>query len=83
MGSFLGLVTANLWMRYFFHVLGNGITIEDGTGTVLSGPEAARLHASVIAGELAQDGNEYRDCEVYAVDDGGNEIARLPVVVPS
>ena len=70
-------------MRYFFHVLGNGITIEDETGTVLSSPEAARLHASVIAAELAQDGNEYRGCEVYVVDDGSNEIARLPIIVPS
>lgn len=70
-------------MRYFFHVLGNEITVEDGTGTVLSGAEAARLYASVIAAELAQDGNEYRGCEVYAVDEVGNEIARLPVVVPS
>ncbi len=77
------LVTVNLWMRYFFHVLGNGITIEDEIGTVLSGPETARLHASVIAAELALDGNEYRGCDVHAVDEGGNEIDRLPVVVPT
>jgi hypothetical protein len=70
-------------MRYFFQVLGNGITVEDETGTVLSGPEAARLHASITAAELAQDGNEYRGCEVSAVDERGNEIARLPVVVSS
>jgi hypothetical protein len=70
-------------MRYFFHVLGNGITVEDETGTVLSSPEAARLHASVIAAELAQDGNEYLGCEVNVVDDKGNEIARMPVTVPS
>ena len=70
-------------MRYFFHVLGNGITLEDDAGTVLSGPEAARSYASVIAAELAQDGNEYRGCEVHVVDGGGNEIARLPVIVPS
>jgi hypothetical protein len=70
-------------MLYFFHVFGNGIAIEDETGTVLSGPEAARLHASIIAAELAEDGNEYCGCEVYAFDEGDNEIARLPVVVPS
>jgi hypothetical protein len=70
-------------MRYFFHVSGNGIRIGDETGTVLSSPEAARLHASVIAAELAQDGNEYRGCEVHVVDGGGNDIARLPVIVPS
>jgi hypothetical protein len=70
-------------MRFFFHVLGNGITVEDGSGTVLPSPEAARLYASVIAGELAQDGNQYRGCDVCAVDEVGNEIARLSVVVPS
>jgi hypothetical protein len=70
-------------MRYFFHVFGNGITVEDDIGTVLSGPEAASLHASVIAAELAQDGNEYRGCEVHTVDEGGNEIARVAVVVPT
>lgn len=83
MACFSALVRANHWMRYFFHVLGNGIAVEDETGTVLSGPEAARLHASVIAAELAQDGNQYCGCEVYGIDEGGNEIARLPVVVPS
>lgn len=56
---------------------------NDGRGTILSGSEAARPHASVIAAELAQDGNEYRGREVFAVDDDGNEIARLPVLVPS
>ena len=80
---FSGLAIANLWMRYFFPVFGNGMTIEDETGTVLSSPEAARLHASLVAAELAQDGNEYRDCEVCVIDAGGNEIARLPVVVPN
>lgn len=70
-------------MRYFFHVLGNGLTVEDTTGTVLSDPEAARLYASVIAAELAQDENEYCGCEVYVVDELSNEIARLPVIVPS
>jgi hypothetical protein len=70
-------------MRYFFHVFGNGITIGDETGTVLSSPEAARLHSSLIAAELAQDGNEYRGCEVIVVDASGTEIARAPVVVPN
>jgi len=69
--------------RYYFHVLCNARTIEDETGTVLADTEAARLHASVIAGELAYGGDQYRDCEVCAVDDDGNEIARMPVVTPS
>ena len=59
------------------------MTLEDETGTVLPDAEAARLLASAIAAELAQDGNEYHGFEVCAVDEDGNEIARLPVVVPS
>ena len=57
--------------------------MEDETGTLLSGTEDARLHASVIAAELADKGGQYRDCEVCAVDVDGNEIARMPVVTPS
>ena len=70
-------------MLYFFHVVGDGKTIEDEMGTVLPDVLAARLHASVIAAELAEDGDEYHGFHVYAVDEDGNEIARMPVVVPS
>jgi hypothetical protein len=70
-------------MRYFYHVSGDGKTFEDETGIVLPDAKAARLHASVIAAELAQDGDEYHGFDVYAVDEDGNEIARMPVVVPS
>ena len=69
-------------MRYFFHISGDGMAFEDGTGTVLPDAEAARLHASVIAAELAQDGHEYHGFDVRAVDNDGNEIAQVPVVVP-
>ena len=68
-------------MRYFFHVLDGLKTITDETGTVLSGPEAARLQAAVIATELAQDGDHYQGFVVCAIDEQGNEIARVPVVV--
>jgi hypothetical protein len=70
-------------MRYFFHVSGDGKMFEDETGIVLPDAEAARLHASVIAAELAQDGDKYQGFDVYAVDEDGNEIARMPVVLPS
>ena len=72
-----------LRQRYYFHVLCNARTVEDETGTMLSDTEAARLHASVIAAELAYKGDKYRYCEVCAVDVDGNEIARMPVVIPS
>lgn len=77
------LATETLRMRYFFHISSDGMTFEDETGTVLPGAETARLHASVIAAELAQDGDEYHGFDVCAVDEDGNEIARMPVVVPS
>lgn len=70
-------------MLYFFHVSDDGITIEDKMGTALPDASAARLHASVIAAELAEDGNVYHGFHVYAVDEDGNEITRMPVVVPS
>jgi hypothetical protein len=66
--------------RYFFHVVGDGHTHEDKTGTNLSGPEAAGLQATVIAAELATD----PDCQglmVYVVDDDGKEVVRRTVVI--
>ena len=69
-------------MRYFFHVSGGGKTFEDETGTVLPDAGTARHYASVIAAELAKDGNEYHGFDVRAVDKDGNEIARIPVVMP-
>ncbi|WP_371260549.1 hypothetical protein [Bradyrhizobium sp. Ec3.3] len=70
-----------LSQRYYFHVLCNARTVEDETGTVLSDTESARIHATVIAAELAYKGDKYRDCEVCAVDDDGNEIARRSVIL--
>ena len=70
-------------MRYFFHVLDGASTYKDEAGTVLSAPEVARLQARVIAAELALDGDTYRGFVVCAVDERGNEMARVPVVVAS
>jgi hypothetical protein len=78
-----GRVTGTLRLRYFFHISGDGKTFEDDTGAILPDAETARLHASVIAAELAQGGDEYYGFDVCAVDEDGNEIARMPVVVPS
>ena len=36
-------------MRFFFHILGDGTTYTDEKGTVLGGPEEARLKAAAIA----------------------------------
>ena len=65
--------------RYYFQVVGDGSTLEDDEGTVLSGPEAARLQAAVIAAELAQELVDYCGFLVCVMDEEGNELARVPV----
>ena len=67
-------------MRYFFHILNEHSRFDDEAGTILSGPQAARLQATVIAAELAQDGDTYAGFVVLAIDEHGNEIARAPVI---
>ena len=65
--------------RYFFHVIGDGHTDEDKTGTVLSGIQAATVQASVLAAELAKE-QEYRRFMVYVVDEDGHEVVRRSIV---
>jgi hypothetical protein len=67
-------------MRFFFHVLGDGITYTDEEGTVLAGPEEARLNAAAIAADLAEDVDAYQGFVVRAVDQAGKEIVTVPVV---
>lgn len=67
-------------MRYFFHILGDGRTYEDEEGTVLSGPQAARRQAAILAAELARDRDHYRGFMIYVVNGDGKELVRLPVV---
>lgn len=50
------------------------------TGTILSGPDAARRHAATLAAELAQDGENYRGYTVYIVDEYGSDIGKVRVV---
>ncbi len=65
--------------RYYFPVIGKGITYPDSAGALLAGPEAAKLRATLIAAELAYKGI-YRGFEVCVLDDEGFEIARRTVV---
>jgi hypothetical protein len=67
-------------MRYFFHISGNRTTYKDEKGTVLSGPEEARLKAAAIAADLAEDVENYRGFVVRAVTEDGEEIVTVPVV---
>jgi hypothetical protein len=64
--------------RYFFHLVGGDRTKEDKAGTVLAGPEAARLWAASVAAALIGE-PLYRSFMVYVVDDDGNEVVRCPV----
>jgi hypothetical protein len=64
--------------RYYFHVC-NGNKYEDQEGCVFLTPEKARLHASVIAGELAEDG-DWKGYAVVVTDKQGNELFRVLIV---
>jgi hypothetical protein len=70
----------DLKMRYFFHISGNRTTYKDEKGSVLSGPEEARLKAAAIAADLAEDVENYRGFVVRAVTEDGEEIVTVPVV---
>jgi hypothetical protein len=70
----------DLKMRCFFHISGNGTTYKDEKGTVLSGPEEARLKVAAIAADLAEDGDDYCGFVVRAVTEEGEEIVTVPVV---
>jgi hypothetical protein len=67
-------------MRFFFHILGDGTTYTDEKGTVLAGPEEARLKAAAVAADLAEDVDAYQGFVVRAVDEAGKEIVTVPVV---
>jgi hypothetical protein len=58
--------------------LNNSRTAAARLGT-FSAVEEARAHASVVAGELAQD-TGWEGFSVLIADENGNEVARLPVV---
>jgi DNA-binding CsgD family transcriptional regulator len=63
-------------VRYFFHITDHSGTARDEVGAVLSGEGVAMIRAAVIAAELMRDGEYPSGCQVCAVDEQGNEIAR-------
>ena len=65
-------------MRYFFHVLGDRCTYRDDHGEILPTVAAAKVHANVLAGEIAQD-DDWTGYSVLVEDESGREIARVPV----
>lgn len=65
--------------RYFFHVVGGGLPIEDDEGTPFPDPSEAIAHAKVVANDLAHDDDEYRGHTLVVMDDEENVIARVPI----
>jgi hypothetical protein len=66
-------------MRYFFDVVKGGETLADTSGTELSGPDVATLHAAVVAVDMAQDASLGADCLIRVRDERGALVLTLPV----
>ncbi len=67
-------------MRYFFHVKNHGKVCHDGVGRRFININNAKSHAAVIANEFAIEAENYEGYSVCAVDENGNEIARVPII---
>ena len=66
--------------QFFFH-LGNGkmIVLKDDTGDQHADAADAMDQASVIAWELAEDGDQWRGHSIVVVDERGTEVGRVPI----
>ena len=65
--------------RYFFHVMGGNLPIEDDDGTLFSDTSDAVAHAAIVANDLAND-DQYGGGAVVVVDVRENVIARVPII---
>jgi hypothetical protein len=74
---------ASRLLRYFFHIVGGRLPIEDDEGTPFAGPSEAVAHAKVIANDLAQDDDQYLGHALVVMDDKEIVIARIPIVRPT
>jgi hypothetical protein len=68
-----------LGLKYFFHVMGASLLIEDDEGTLFPDPSYAVAQARIIANDLAHDEDQYRG-HVVVVDEQENVIARVPII---
>jgi hypothetical protein len=66
-------------VRYFFHVMSDHTAYKDEVGRSFSIVEIAIAHATVIAREIAIEGENYVGFSVCVTDDQGNEVARVPI----
>ena len=67
-------------VRYFFHVIGGDLPIEDDEGTLFPDTSDAMAHAEIIANELALDDDQYHGHAVVVMDERKNAIARVPII---
>ena len=67
-------------VRYFFHVMGGNLPIEDDDGTLFCDTSDAVAHAAIVANDLALDDDQYRGHAVVVVDERENVIARVPII---
>ena len=67
-------------VRYFFHVMGGNLPIEDDDGMLFSDSSDAVAHAVIVANDLALDDDQYRGHAVVVVDERENVIARVPII---
>ena len=66
-------------MRYFFHVISDRTPYKDEAGRSFSDFKIATANATVIARELAIEGEDYVGFSICVTDDQGNEVARVPI----
>jgi hypothetical protein len=66
-------------VRYFFHVMGGNLPIQDDDGTLFSDTSDAVAHAAIVANDLAND-DQYGGGAVVVVDVCENVIARVPII---
>jgi hypothetical protein len=65
--------------RYFFHVVGSDGKFRDENGQTFDTLQDAAAHAAKIAGELAQDGDQYRGFAVSVTNENDHELERITV----
>ena len=79
-GNDISQLEATQVVRYFFHVMGGNLPIEDDDGTLLSDTSDAVAHAAIVANDLALDDYQYHGHAVVVVDELENVIARVPII---
>jgi hypothetical protein len=70
-------MTTPKFLRFYFHIVGDGRDHKDDTGEVFASVQAAEAHAKRIAHDLRYDA--YQACTISVTDAEGAEVARVPI----